>query len=1133
MSPCLPARFNNFLPRPFLWLNAAQSLGALNDNLFKLVLVLVLLHAQGGDRAAAITAVGSAVFVAPFLVLTPVGGRLADCWSKSRVLRAMKLLEVAIMGLGAWALASRSEPALYTTLALMASQSALLCPAKYGILLELVPSGDLSRANSRLEAATYLAIIAGTAAAPPLFAALQSQPGWIGALCVAVALLGWGASRGVGVTPAVRGRGEDQGWFCTSRESLRSIRDDCNLRLAVLGGALFMAIAAGVQLNLIPYGMQVLGFSESLAASLFFPAAVGMGAGALLAGRLSRRNVELGLVPVGAVLMTLGSLALGLLPGTPWVAFGATAVFGLGGGLFVVPVHAAIQFLAPPEHRGEIIGVSGWLGWVGVLGASGVLFALSHVPGGSAAWLFGGLGVLLAALTLVSLWCLPDFTLRFAARLLVRTFYRLRIEGADHLPVSGGALIVANHASWVDALLLVATTQRRIRFVMLRDIYQQRGLHWLFRLMGVIPIAPDAAPRHIAASLQSARNALEQGYLVCIFAEGKITRDGRLQGFRPGFERILRGTGFPVIPAHLGGLWGSIFSYAEGEGFFKRPKRIPYPASVTFGAPLASAATADEVRQVVEELESLTYQGENAVGDTLPKRLIWSCRKHWRQQALADTTGRSVTYGELLSCTVALREALTAGTQPGANIGVLVPPGVGGALANLAVTLSGRVPVNLNFTASPLAFAHALATARIERVIASRALVERLNPDLRLPGVVWIEDAVARLGWWDRAAAYAVARWLPRRLVLGASRHARPGDVAAVLFSSGSTGLPKGVLLSHRNLLSNVDAVAQAVQVAPKDGLCAALPLFHALGLTATLWLPVLHGFRAAYHTNPLEGDRVAAAVRETGATILLATPTFLLAYLRRAKPEDFQSLRLVMTGAEPLNPRLAARFEEKFGLRPLEGYGATELSPVATFNLPPWRVAGATTARAREGSVGRPLPGVRVRVVCPATADALPAGEQGVLQFSGHNVFLGYLGGEDGARRDGHWYDTGDLGRVDADGFVWVTGRLARFSKIGGEMVPHGAVEEALHAALGAEEPVAAVVGVPDERRGERLVVFYVEGKATGARLREALRHGSLPNLWKPAPESLIAVAELPVLGSGKLDVHSLRQMAVAKAAA
>ena len=439
--------------------------------------------------------------------------------------------------------------------------------------------------------------------------------------------------------------------------------------------------------------------------------------------------------------------------------------------------------------------------------------------------------------------------------------------------------------------------------------------------------------------------------------------------------------------------------------------------------------------------------------------------------------------------------------------------------------------MNLNYTASQEGIRSAMAQCGIVTVITSRVFLEKLGTLPEFPAPLYVEELLAGLTAADKRRAFIKARLMPLRWF------ARPEGfdadrLATVIFSSGSTGEPKGVMLTHHNITSNLEAMRMVVRATRRDNICSALPFFHSLGFTGTLWLPLVSGFSATYHTNPLDGETIARVVRERQSTLLVATPTFLMAYLRRAKPEDFRSLRLVITGAEKLKPKLADSFQERFGIRPMEGYGATELSPVISLSLPDVEIDGIRQTGFREGSVGLPVPGVVVKIVDPESGASLPEGESGLIMVKGPNVMAGYLGKPEKTAEAvrGGWYVTGDIGRLDDLGFLHITDRLSRFSKIAGEMVPHGAVEDALHAKLG-QTGVVAVTGVPDDKRGEKLVVVYAREAGDAETLHKLMTETDLPNLWKPGRDSYVAVEALPILGTGKLDLRGVKDAALAGA--
>jgi acyl-[acyl-carrier-protein]-phospholipid O-acyltransferase/long-chain-fatty-acid--[acyl-carrier-protein] ligase len=465
-------------------------------------------------------------------------------------------------------------------------------------------------------------------------------------------------------------------------------------------------------------------------------------------------------------------------------------------------------------------------------------------------------------------------------------------------------------------------------------------------------------------------------------------------------------------------------------------------------------------------------------------------------------------------------------------VGILLPASMAAALVNIAAALSGRVSVNLNFTAGREALASAARQAHLTTVVTSREFLDKAGVELP-DGVtpIWIEEVAGAIGGGSRLVALLLALLSPVRLLeraCGARRRTAVDDIATIIFSSGSTGEPKGVLLSHFNIASNVEASAQVFRTDPSDRILGILPLFHSFGYMS-LWFALNRRMGIVFHPNPVDAASIGALVQRYRVTFLLATPTFLQVYLRRCTPAQFGSLRLVLTGAEKLNPRVAQAFEDQFGIRPLEGYGTTECAPAVAVSVPDFRAPGFYQPGSRRGFVGQPLPGVSIRIVDPDSRELLEPGNPGMLLVKGPNVMKGYLGREDlsaGVMQDG-WYVTGDIAVMDEDGFLRITDRLSRFSKIGGEMVPHGRIEEALQEAAGATIQVFAVTAVPDERKGERLAVLHTLDKAAIPPLLDKLAASGLPNLFIPRRDGFVKVEALPVLGTGKLDLRAIKEVA------
>jgi 1-acyl-sn-glycerol-3-phosphate acyltransferase len=729
---------------------------------------------------------------------------------------------------------------------------------------------------------------------------------------------------------------------------------------------------------------------------------------------------------------------------------------------------------------------------------------------------------------------IPQASVRFVLWLASNTVYRLKVTGLENLPERGGALLVANHVSWLDGILLLLTSSRPVRVLAFGGYLRKPLVHGLAKLAGVIPI--DSGPKKVKRALDEARQALDNGEIVGIFPEGGITRTGHLQAFKPGLMRIVDGIDVPVIPVYLDELWGSIFSFHGGRFFWKWPRKWPYRISIHFGPPVQNPSDVHQVRRAVQDLGAMAVQQRSQNMTLVTESFLRTCKKQkWRRKA-ADTTGMDLTGGQLLMRTLLARRLLLRDVldDDETHVGVLLPPSAGAIAINVAITLLKRTSVNLNYTVTPDVMNSCIEQAGIRRVLTTRKFMEKINLQIDTE-IVYLDDLREKLTLWDKLSAATAAYAMPAGALVRSLkiRQAEADDVVTVIFTSGSTGQPKGVMLTYANVASNVAAINQAVHLTPDDTLVGVLPFFHSFGYTITLWTVMTLDVKGVYHFNPLDARQVGKMCRKFGGTILLATPTFLRSYLRRCEKQDFESLDVVVTGAERLPKELAGAFENKFGVRPIEGYGCTETAPLVSVNIPPTRSFGNLQVERKEGTVGRPVDGVSAKTIDLKTGEDQAAGQTGMLMITGPNIMKGYLGRPDLTEEaiiDG-WYKTGDIALIDDDGFITITGRESRFSKIGGEMVPHIQIEELLSNLIGSDEEEglkAAVTAVPDARKGERLVVIHTRLDKSADQLCDGLRDKGMPNIFIPSPDSFLEVDELPILGTGKLDLKGLRKIAL-----
>jgi acyl-[acyl-carrier-protein]-phospholipid O-acyltransferase/long-chain-fatty-acid--[acyl-carrier-protein] ligase len=1109
--------------QPFLW---TQFLGAFNDNVSKIIVTFVAMAAYGEVLGSATVA---AVFIFPFLLFSGYAGYLADKLSKRTVLRSIKAFEIAIMALSIPGLLLGHAELLLVVMFLMGVHSTFFSPSKYGIVPEIVPDEHMSAANGLLEMSTFAAIVLGTAFGGALFERWSGQPAVLGGALVAIAVVGFFTSLGI---PRVRpanpaARFALNPWSEVWRGTVR-LWPDATLWGTIVGIAYFWFLGALLQTALLPFGQEVLHVGKEAATRLYTPLAFGIATGSLVAGRLSGDKIELGLVPVGS--FGIGISAMFFAWSSTYVGAAVSlATLGFFGGFFAVPLNALLQQRPADDEKGRVQATNNFFQTIGILLAAGLL-ALLSTAGLSIERILLLAGVFTVLTNFYILLRLPDFFVRFTLWMITHTIYRIKIVGHPNIPSHGPALLVANHVSMIDGALIGACIQRFVRFLVYGPYFRLPFIHFLMTRMHAIPVTAGSR-REVVAAIARARAELHAGHVVCIFAEGAVSRTGNLLPFKRGFERIVEGLDVPIVPIYLDRVWGSIFSFKRGKFFWKLPERLPYPVTVTFGHPMASSSTATDVRQAVVELGADALANRRPTSDRLQVEFLGVARRHRRELCIADSTGQKLTYGQTLLSAFALSRALSRRTAGEEMVGTLLPASVGGALTNIALLFAGRIPVNLNFTAGQEALDNAIRQAGIRTIVTSKRFIDKAGLPA-MPSMVFLEDLRGTIHAADKLSAFVSARLLPRwwlRRIYGESR-GEASPLATVIFSSGSTGVPKGVMLTHANILANVDSLTQIFPMSPADRFIGVLPFFHSFGFTGTLWFPLLQGAAVAYHPNPMDAKTIGELAATYQATMLISTPTFCGSYVRRCTKEQFSRLRYAIVGAEKLREPLAKEFKEKFGVDLLEGYGSTEMAPVVAVNRPNIEHPTEGQIGTKPGSVGHPIPGVAARIVDRETGIPLPIGEEGLLLVKGPNMMAGYLHAPERTAeviRDG-WYVTGDIARLDDDGFIFITDRLSRFSKIGGEMVPHVRVEDAINAIL--QEVAAVVTAVPDEAKGERLVAFYTTAGMTPEVLWERLSQTDLPRLWLPKRENLFHIEAIPTLGTGKVDLRRVRQLAAAR---
>lgn len=1140
-----------FITGSFVALLVTQFLGALNDATMRVVLPEAIKSLLPVEKEATAIALPAICFLIAWIVLSPLAGYFADRFSKQRVLLACKFSELLCVGGLLAALYSRSPEAICFVAFWFAATLALCNPSKLGSIPDLVKVEKISAANAAIGVATIFALILGFAYSGRLYeltfpaseapvhdARWHLLAGTMGSIALAGILSAIFVHRLPAADPSVV-----LSWNFprTMINDVRTLRSSRSMTRVVVTYAFYWSLGTLAQLTTLTYAPTVLGVSKADTAVLLGILALGAGVGSAAAGLLSAGLIEVGLVAPAGFLFSVSSMALYWTDQSYYATAGALFGLGAAGGMINVPLYSYIQYQSPLEKRGTLLAANNFVAFLAMLAATG-LFYLALTPKMFVVEpLLSPRGVFLTA-GIVSLpVAICGFVLSFAkvARVcigsLFRCFYSIRAYGRENLPRDTGALLVCNHLSWIDGLLIGITCPRSPRMVAYAQYVQSPAVGWFSRITRVIPIVPGT--RQAVDAVRQAREALKAGEYVCVFAEGVLSRTGQLLQFQPGLLKILKDTGAPVVPIYLDNLWDSIFSYSGGRFFRKRPQGWRGEIGVHYGEPMQNVADVATVRRAVETLGIEAARSRRHKTMNLTRKFLRECRKSRGRSKVADSTGGEMNGGTLLLRTIILKRILEREVlaQDERHVGILLPPSVGAVLANSAVALSKRVSVNLNYTVTSEVMNSCIRQAGIRHVLTSRRVMEKCGLKLDAE-LVYLEDFKNRVTTSDKLVAALQAHLVPVSLLerMFGLLDLQPDDVLTIIFTSGSTGEPKGVMLTYENIGTNVTAINQVVYLRETDVIAGILPFFHSFGFTVTLWTILTLPPKGAYHFSPLDARQIGDLCEKHGVTILLATPTFLRSYLKRCTKEQFKTLDVAVVGAEKMPLDLADAFEKQFGVRPAEGYGCTELSPLVSVNVPLSRAPKQEQATSKEGTVGRPVPGVAAKITDLDTGAELGADQPGMLWIKGPNVMLGYLHQPEKTAeviRDG-WYQTGDVAVIDKEGFIKITGRESRFSKIAGEMVPHVRIEESLLQIVGAgeDEIKLVVTAVPDARKGERIVVVHTKLEKTPDAIVKELQAAGLPNLWIPGTDSFLEVEAIPVLGTGKLDLRALKALAVEK---
>jgi acyl-[acyl-carrier-protein]-phospholipid O-acyltransferase/long-chain-fatty-acid--[acyl-carrier-protein] ligase len=1138
------SQFELLKTRRFWPLFVTQALSAFNDNVFRFALSILLVVTLGKEQGGFLNTVSAFLFILPFFLFSALAGQMADKFDKAWLARRIRFAEIFIVALSAWSLFSGYVPLQQFCVFLAGTQAAFFGPIKYGILPQHLEKDELLGGNGMVEMATFIAILLGT-----IFGTLAiNQEGGnyiVATVMIAIGVFSFWTSTLIPDAPSAQPDLKlNRNIFGETWKVIAMVRSRNDVFQAILGISWFWFLGVVFVTQIPLFTFDSLRGDEFIATLIFALFSIGIAAGSILCNRLLRGQITAKYAPLSALLMSAFMIDLyfaagragtivpaGQVPGLSdiltsfrglHVLFDLAAIAVLSG-IYVVPLFAIMQTRTPYYLRARTIGANNIINAIFMIVAT-LLSGLLLLSGLSARGLFLALGIanLIAAIYIIRL--LPHELLASFARFMFRLLFRVEVKGFDNLEAAGRkALIVANHTSFLDGPVLSAFLPERAGFAINTQMAKRWWVKPAFALYDLCPIDPSNA-----MALRGLVDMLKKGERVVIFPEGRITVTGGLMKIYEGPGAVAEMARAKILPVRIDGAQYSIFSRLKG----KVPRKLFPKVTLTFLPPVKSDAPEGLRGAALRE-----YQAENLYDimtdmifrSTNIDRTLWDglrdARKvHGRKHVVFEDINRQpMTYDRLVLGAFILGKKLVALTPNQKTVGVLLPNANGAVATIFGLYAHGKVPAMLNFSTGAINMAAACTAAQVRSIITSRRFIEmgEMQDTIKLLEqtckVFYLEDVRETVGTLDKLGGI-IAKTFVRNTLKMRGATSDPNAPAVILFTSGSEGLPKGVVLSHRNILANIAQINARIAFNRNDVFFTALPVFHAFGFTGGIALTALNGIKSFLYPSPLHYKIIPELVYDTDATVLLATDTFLTGYARNAHPYDFYNVRLLVGGAERVKPETRQLIMQKFGLRIIEGYGATECSPVIAANTP---------MHARDGTVGRIFDGMDYRL---DPVEGITEG--GRLVIKGPNVMLGYLRADNPgvieAPPDG-WYDTGDIVTVDARRFVTILGRAKRFSKIAGEMVSLTAIEAKLAELY--PDHAHAVVPAPDPKKGEQLVCFTTLPKPDRKAIAAGLKKLGLTELM--IPKLVFHLPELPVLGTGKTDYVSLNRQALAKAEA
>ncbi len=1128
----------------FLPLFVAQAIGAFNDNVFRSALSMLFINVLSRElvpNPEFTNTLSAGLLILPFFLFSAFAGQLADKYDKALIARRIKLAEIGIVSLASYSLFSNNVNLQLFCVFLAGVQSSFFGPIKYSILPQYLRKEELLGGNGMIEMGTFISVLLGTILGTTLILH-PTGTHYVAIAMVSLAIIAYGAAWAMPPAPSAQPDMKinyniiSETWIV-----MKQAAEKRDVFLAILGISWFWFLGVVFLTQILVFNKNDLHATEQFGPIIMAVFSVATGLGSVYCNRLLDGKVTVKYVPLAAVLMSVfivdlyfasGSVAA-MAQGSELMGIsqiltsfsGLRAMFDLAAvafcsGLFVVPLYAIAQSRTPYYRRARIIGANNIVNAIFMIAAT-VLSGVLYSQGISVRAIYVLLGIVNAFVALYLIIKFPQTMFASTIKGLFRLLYRVEVKGLEHYRAAGRkALIVPNHTSFLDGPLLSVFLPERAAFAINTHMAKAWWVKPAFILYDMCPIDPTNP-----MALRTLVDRMKHNQKVVIFPEGRITVTGALMKVYEGPAAIAQMAGANVVPVRISGAQFSPFSMMRGKLRLQWfPKiTLTFLPPVKFTAPegLKGANLREhQAEKLYDVMADMMFQTSN-MDRTLWQSLLDAQATHGgKREIIEDIQRKPITYDKIVTGSLVLGRKLAELTPGHKNVGVLMPNAIGSALAFFGLLATGRVPALLNFSTGAVNMAAACTAAEVRSIVTSRKFIEaaEMQDDLKFLEqkckIIYLEDVRDSIALGDKL--YGLwTKLAPGVALRNAGAAKNPNEAAVTLFTSGSEGLPKGVVLSHRNLNSNWLQVAARIPFTPMDKVFNAMPVFHSFGLTGGLLLPLLGGVNSFLYPSPLHYKIVPEMCYDTNSTVLFGTDTFLTGYAKNAHNYDFFNMRFVVAGAERVKPETREIWMEKFGLRIMEGYGATECSPVVSVNTP---------MHYRSGSVGRLLDGIDYKL------EPVPGiAEGGRLYVKGPNIMMGYLRADNPGVIEappGGWYDTGDIVSVDDYRFITILGRAKRFAKIAGEMVSLTMIEAKLQ--LLYPELGHAVVAVSDKRRGEQLVMFTTLAKPDRKSIADGLKSLGVADLM--IPKTIFQIEKMPLLGSGKTDYVSISQIAKEK---